>query len=989
VFFVLILSHNSKMGSSEPGQQEIRAFTLEDGNVEIYRSDNIPRLTIISEELRKENPKPEWESTIKAEEVDEIRFVSDDKVLVSLVKLKGITARPSNTGLSLLDVNSGKTVWTHPFKTFEKGTHSVVATNPVILYLGANDKKAVFTALDPKNGEVAWEHEVKVPQSHLVSDSRKSIVIASKAGGAAEVVALNLQDGKEFWTNEFPIQEFGKSLRIMMRMTGSYVYIAGRKIHKLSLDDGHPVWSGQFSELDEFPVSMKVTYEGIIAFNERMLKLLDLQTGKELWRYIPQNKAIKGVSSFLGNLFVYAEEKDAHHIIAVDGGTGKAAWSHTASDEINSILFFHEGKLYYTTRDDLVSLDAVSGEVSFKSSFPEDLKKDGVLPDLIKSDFGKIFIAREETGLAAFSLGSGELAFYHRWPGALQNYTTWRVIWDLEYIAENRVKKEKIRMEIDLMYEEMREEIRDSYYNDSQAAVEDIFNYALIMADSRPSAAMAAQPQRAQDSTYVRMAQRYRENVRGRGGIEEEIGIKGLSVAQQVQAAGDRLMATVDLCNTLINFTTALVDAIQAAVAQAEISRRQAELPAVIRCHSGSFQGNYYVRPIFRFGRGLTIVDLSTGEASEVIHSPDDDLLDNSMSDTEFDIPIFVFDPERKKMITAGIGMDPSLYKLYVWSDSLVPYSSVLCYDIDTFLFKKEDPENYLLPRLADSEKNEEVKKLLDKGVDVNVRNDDGNTALIEAVNDGNVELVKMLLQAGANPNLKNDSGTALHLILNPYYAKVKGEIIKLLLDAGADFNLKNVNWYTPVELAHNFGDSGSVRLFVERGASAPKTTTFSEAIHRGDIESAEAFLMRGVNPDVRLEDGDPPLKAAASRGYTEIVKLLLKHRGWTDRKNKSTGRTAIFDAALNGHTEIVRLLIQADAEINANDKGKETPLMVAALGGHPDVVKLLIEAGAEVNAKDKKGQTVLDKMLSQSGDEAQEIIELLKRAGATTGKKK
>ncbi|MCK4830280.1 PQQ-binding-like beta-propeller repeat protein, partial [bacterium] len=421
---------------------------------------------------------------------------------------------------------------------------------------------------------------------------------------------------------------------------------------------------------------MKVTFEGIIAFNERMLKVFDLQSGKELWRYTPQNKAIKGVSSFLGNLFVYAEEKEAHQVIAVDAGTGKAVWSHTASDELRSILFFHEGKLYYTTHDDLVSLDAVTGEVRFKSSFPGDLRIHGVLPDLIKSDFGKIFIAREEAGFAAFSLDSGELAFYHRWPGDKKNYTTWRVIWDLENIAENRVKKKKIKMEIDLMYEEMRKEIRDSFYNDSQASIENFFNYALFTSGSRPSVTPAAQPQRAQDSTYVRMAQRYRENVRGRGGIEEEIGIMRLSGAQQVQAAGDSLMATVDFCNTGINFTTALVDSIQAAFTQAEISRRQAELPAVIRCHSGSFQGNYYVRPIFRFGRGLTIVDLSTGEVSEVIHSPDDDLLDDSMGSTELDIPFFVFDPERKKMITAGIGMDPSLYKLYVWSDTLVPYSS-------------------------------------------------------------------------------------------------------------------------------------------------------------------------------------------------------------------------------------------------------------------------------------------------------------------------
>src|SRR5215510_6897105 len=76
------------------------------------------------------------------------------------------------------------------------------------------------------------------------------------------------------------------------------------------------------------------------------------------------------------------------------------------------------------------------------------------------------------------------------------------------------------------------------------------------------------------------------------------------------------------------------------------------------------------------------------------------------------------------------------------------------------------------------------VKAMLDKGIDVNVKNHYGATALSYACDRGNVEMVKLLIERGADVNVQDTFYRATPLT----WAADKGyvEIVKLLLDKGA-----------------------------------------------------------------------------------------------------------------------------------------------------------------------------------------------------------
>jgi hypothetical protein len=86
----------------------------------------------------------------------------------------------------------------------------------------------------------------------------------------------------------------------------------------------------------------------------------------------------------------------------------------------------------------------------------------------------------------------------------------------------------------------------------------------------------------------------------------------------------------------------------------------------------------------------------------------------------------------------------------------------------------------------------EDVRALLDSGVDVNVQDVSGATALLYAVNYGRLDCVKLLLEKGANPKLSDqDRWTPLLLAeFNADYYGNKTEVVAVLESATSLFQV-------------------------------------------------------------------------------------------------------------------------------------------------------------------------------------------------------
>ena len=339
----------------------------------------------------------------------------------------------------------------------------------------------------------------------------------------------------------------------------------------------------------------------------------------------------------------------------------------------------------------------------------------------------------------------------------------------------------------------------------------------------------------------------------------------------------------------------------------------------------------------------------------------------------------------------------------------------------DAFDNDKYNIEHYKYPLIAACKfKNYDIAKLLlEKGADVNAKNDNGETALIIAAQNDHTEIVKLLLEKGAkydpfyktndgftylmafarcgltnycqellnkgadvNAKKSNSGWTALML------AAYKGhtETVQLLLEKGADVNAKNFNdERTALIWAAGKGHTKIVKLLLENGADVNAKdidgrTALMLAANNGHTKIVQILIENGADVNAKDRWGSTVLTYPAANGHTEIVQLLLEKGANVNAKDIINGWTALMEAAANGHTPTVKLLLKKGANVNAKKYDGSTALMLAADNGHTKIVKLLIEKGADVNAKNNYGLTAYDYAKND------EIRNLIRQYGGRSG---
>jgi ankyrin repeat protein len=233
----------------------------------------------------------------------------------------------------------------------------------------------------------------------------------------------------------------------------------------------------------------------------------------------------------------------------------------------------------------------------------------------------------------------------------------------------------------------------------------------------------------------------------------------------------------------------------------------------------------------------------------------------------------------------------------------------------------------------------EATRALLQAGASVNDALPDGTSALVLASQNGHFGLGAFLIDQGADVNGDKQGFTALHQIIRNRRTNIgflpapigKGtmsstDLVKKLLASGANVN---------AVMTRDFRDGYRNRL------NRVGATPFLLAAKNADTELMKMLLAAGANPLTANADNTTPLMVAAG----------------VDMWNPGEDGGSTTDAEPEA-LEAVKMLVELGNDVNAaNDRG-ETALHGAAYRGANSIVQYLVDKGAKLDARSKQGWT-------------------------------
>ena len=275
---------------------------------------------------------------------------------------------------------------------------------------------------------------------------------------------------------------------------------------------------------------------------------------------------------------------------------------------------------------------------------------------------------------------------------------------------------------------------------------------------------------------------------------------------------------------------------------------------------------------------------------------------------------------------------------------------------------------------------------LLERGADVNARDNVHRTPLLLAIQDRSPNIARFLLEHGADSNLVYEEGnTLLHLLLGPRdfiwgrFLRIDDHcdnrilaLAGLLLEHGADVNAQDDVYKTPLLLALQRDALDIAKFLLEHGAdpntgnsegNTPLHTLLLERDNENnnDVLILQLLLKHGADTCARNKDHSTPLDLAPYHGKISIAQVLFDHANGLEGEYPRRHCPSV-----------THCLKDRNVGANAQDKDHGARLRLACYCGRLSIVQELLNHGANPKLENFQGENPLH-LLSQGEYDSQE----------------
>ena len=616
---------------------------------EAFIIDMRPHLKLYAQFLKESEPPVSWMQMHKAPEMDDIRLVGGDKVLVGLVdittKYPVRAFSPIYGPYVLFDRATGNKLWEIERKPGVEAGYQLSVLGQAVHVLHQERDEGELSAYDLATGKRLWGVEARGKLTMTPIDA-DLLALAAVYKGSVEITVLNRKSGSTVWKRKEP---FGGELADM-RARHSLLVLVGEDLLALKLSDGSIAQRYKLGPTGGAPDMHDLTEGLLIAGADGSVS----SRGDDMVeRWSVNLGGLLQASTVDRDAFYAAVAVDSGHalVIAVSLRGGKVLWKTPVPGPLQSGLFADGDRLLFTARGSIHVLTTTGGAKRAEARLP---KNDTRLPDHLVFFPGTV-VAASENWVASYSGAALTPGWRFETRGA-------------DYFTSARLPGGMASAPVK-----------------SAAASTGPNLSAMWEAQSRRQLQQAQQyrEQVYRDTDKSKSDSSYRETYRleRKTASEARIGASRMEIANlQATRSLDKAFAGLELAAIGWGQMLSIGERAQAGADAAYEDRQHFAAGVARKAHVLSIQGNLYLRPIlWEGGAGLLLVDMRNGKWTEIpTNPPEGDLKDQHYMNTRLTLAI----EDGRYLVTQGIGMSPQQWQLDERHMHRSVYRSIIQYDL-------------------------------------------------------------------------------------------------------------------------------------------------------------------------------------------------------------------------------------------------------------------------------------------------------------------
>ncbi len=266
------------------------------------------------------------------------------------------------------------------------------------------------------------------------------------------------------------------------------------------------------------------------------------------------------------------------------------------------------------------------------------------------------------------------------------------------------------------------------------------------------------------------------------------------------------------------------------------------------------------------------------------------------------------------------------------------------------------------------------VELLIKQNVDMNYANNQGDNALLIAIQqqNPNLKIIKTLLENKVDPTLKNTNGKSALLVAEKKHpAILKLMIQKIEAEKQIELPLftqesepgQQINHASPLaskpsesSTNHKIG-STETTLKIKTSSDSDQKLWF-DAIASGNLGRLNQLKVKGISVDLTDNKGCTGLIHAAGKGHRAVASYLIQNNANIEHRSNN-GSTPMSSAIISNSRALVGLLISNGVQVDGLGPGNYPYLSLAAAQWSEACVSMLLDANADINTTDETGMSL------------------------------